>query len=46
MKEAHDEYQEYKALKRKDAMSFSNEAGDVGYLVSTKWLRKYEKYVL
>ena len=27
-------------------MSFNNEAGEVAYLISIKWLEKYEKYVL
>ena len=46
MKEAHDEYKKFKELKRKDDMSGGQDAGTAAYLISKKWLKKYERFIL
>ena len=44
--EALAEAKEYKAIKRKDDMSSNQESGTKAYLISRKWIKSYEKYVL
>lgn len=46
LKELHEEYKQYKLLKKKDDMNSNEEAGTAAYVVSLKWVRKYLKFLL
>ena len=40
--ELHNEYKQYKLLKKKDEMNSKNEAGTTAYIVALSWIQKYE----
>lgn len=44
--DAHAEYKQFRALKKKDELDSNQEAGSLAYLVSVKWLKRYHKYIL
>ena len=44
--ELHNEYKQYKLLRKKDEMNSKNEAGTAAYLMSIQWLKKYEKFIM
>jgi len=44
--DAYTEFKEYKQLKKKDDSSSNQEAGTKAFLVSRKWVKSYEKYIL
>lgn len=44
--ELHNEYKQYKLLRKKDEMNSKCEAGTGAYLVSSAWLSRYEKFIM
>ena len=40
------EAKEYKNMKRKDDMNSNQESGAKAYLLSRKWIKNYEKFIL
>lgn len=44
--EAFEEAKLYKALKKKDEMNSNQESGTKAYVVSKKWIKAYETYIL
>ena len=46
LKELHEEYKQYRLLKKKDDMNSNEEAGTAAYVVSLKWVQRYLKFLL
>ena len=46
LKELHEEFKLYRKLRKQDELASNQEAGTAAYLVSAKWLRKYEDFLL
>ena len=46
LKELHEEYKQYRLLKKKDDMNSNEDAGTAAYVVSLKWVQKYLKFLL
>jgi len=44
--DAHAEYKQFRTLKKKDELDSNQEAGSPAFLVSVKWLKKYQKFIL
>ena len=44
--ELHNEYKQYKLLRKKDEMNSKCDAGTSAYLVSCSWLQNYEKFLM
>ena len=44
--DAYSEFKEYKQLKKKDENQSNQESGTKAFLVSRKWVKQYEKYIL
>jgi hypothetical protein len=44
--EAHEEFTLFRAAKRKDDSTPNLDAGTPAYLVSVKWLKQYQKFIL
>lgn len=44
--ELHNECKQYKFLRKQDEMDSKQEVGTAAYLVSTAWLKRYEKFLM
>ena len=42
----HEEYKQYKLLRRKDEMQSKQEAGTPAYIISIEWLEKYHAFIM
>lgn len=46
LKELHEEFKQYRLLRKKDEMQSNQEVGTPAYVVSTKWLKAYHEFVM
>ena len=45
LKELHDEFKQFRMLKKKDELASNQEVGTPAYLVSAKWLKNYLNFL-
>lgn len=46
LKEMYEEFKQYKLLRKKDERESNQEVGTPAYIVSTKWLEAYHKFIM
>lgn len=46
LKDLFEEFKTYRKLRKQDELASNQEVGTPAYLVSSKWLKKYEEYLL